>query len=102
MGELPRGTVWSMTYEPFERAPILDQELWCKEQLPLAAEDAFPIPIGYTETGRFSRPRADQLALMDALLRGFAAFPHNHDDYDELVLDTRGPEGELTLTLSRT
>ncbi len=98
MGELPRGTVWSMTYEPFERAPILDQELWCKEQLTLAAEDAFPIPIGYTETGRFSRPRADQLALMDALLRGFSAFPEDHGDYDELVLDTGTPEGELTLS----
>lgn len=95
----PRGTLWSVTFEHVTIAPIADQNLWEHEQLPLAHEDAFPIPVGFTESDRVMRPRADQLALMESLLRGFATITRDDTAEDELTFRTTNFDGEVTLTL---
>ncbi|MBX3367609.1 MAG: hypothetical protein KF912_09905 [Phycisphaeraceae bacterium] len=65
-------THWSVGFEYRDDAPLSDLWLWEEEQLPLAGDDAFPLPMGITRTGRVSRPTPDTLALMEGLLRVFA------------------------------
>jgi hypothetical protein len=95
----PRGTLWSVMFDHVHGAPTADQELWQREQLPLANEEAFPIPIGFTESNRAMRPRADQLALMESLLRSFATITRDDAAKDELTFETMSYDGPVTLTL---
>ena len=97
----PRGTLWSVTFDHFAQAPLKDQELWERERLPLASPGAFPIPVGFTESGRAVRPRADQLALMEMLLRAFASLTAADAREDLLTFLTHNFDGDATLILER-
>lgn len=96
----PRGTVWSVTFDAIDVAPLPDLEYWDQHDLPIAAEDGFPLPVGFTESGRVKRPTPVQLQLMEALLRGFASISAADADRDELKFNVTTADGPMSLTLT--
>lgn len=70
-GEL-NATQWYLGFEYAQDAPPMDAALWEHERLALAGDDAFPVPVGITPSGRVSRPTPETLTLMEGVMRVFA------------------------------
>ena len=98
----PRGTVWSVTFDAIDIAPLPDLEYWDQHDLPIAAENGFPLPAGFTEAGRVKRPTPVQLQLMEALLRGFASIGAADAGREALSFKSTTADGPMPLTLTRT
>jgi len=79
-------THWSVGFECREDAPPADVALWVSEQLALASDEAFPLPMGITPAGRASRPTPEMLTLMEGLLRVFASVGKREFDRDTITM----------------
>jgi hypothetical protein len=92
-------TMWSVTFEEIDGLPEKDAALWRRESLPVAAEDAYPIPLGVTPSGNFRRPTLEQMNDLEGVLRAAAQLTPDHIREDSVAFTVHTHDGERTLRL---
>ena len=60
--------LWQVSYGAMHELPVEDAELWEDHQLPVAAEDAYPIALKIGPESTFTRPTRTELAFLRGLL----------------------------------
>ncbi len=63
---------WGISFDRPHDMPTVEHDLWIDLDLPLAAPDAYPIPMALGPGKRIRRPDARQLAYFEGLLRALA------------------------------
>src|SRR5206468_11046278 len=69
---LGRHGEWAMLYGPLPDMPFGDVDLWEEHRLPVAGPSAYPVAIWFGPDGQHRRPRAPELAHMEAPLLALA------------------------------
>lgn len=91
---------WSVFFEPMHGIPILDADLWEDTDLPVAGEDAYPMPICFKKPDTLTRPAAKELTHMEACLRVLAAVTEDESDSGRFEREVHTHHGPVTLTMS--
>jgi len=94
-----RQTMWSIMFDDISTLPEREAELWERESLPVARQDAYPLAMGFTPAGRLRRPSPAQLDYMEAVLRAAAQLAPEHAHEDSVAKTVRTHDGERTLHL---
>ncbi|MDY7110668.1 MAG: hypothetical protein SYC29_18705 [Planctomycetota bacterium] len=94
-----RTTMWSVTFEDIGTLPMQDADLWERESLPVAAENGYPIPAGFTPSGKVRRPTPEQLDYLEGVLRAAAHLTPDHARGESVAMTVRTHDGERSLRL---
>jgi tetratricopeptide (TPR) repeat protein len=63
---------WAVWFGPIWELPFGDVELWEREGLPVAGEEAYPVALRFSPRGGIRRPDPRALAYLEGLLRALA------------------------------
>jgi len=96
-----RKAYWSVTFSRADEMPIIDLELWEDFHLPLAGDEAYPVPMGYGPGDVFSRPSGKLLRNFTAVLAALADSSEQEIDTGRWVKHAAAgtDQTEVTLTL---
>jgi tetratricopeptide (TPR) repeat protein len=97
---LSRGKHWSVLYGPVMEMPFGDVDLWEKNDLPVAGEEAYPVALCYSAKGKDRRPDLETLAFFEGLLRALAQTTEEEVDAGRWDKRVETFEGVLEFTLS--
>ena len=92
---------WFVVFCPVVSLPLSDADLWEDEKLPVAGDDAYPLPIRFSANGKSRRPKPDVLAFFEGLLRTLATTSEDEADqgrWSKTVDTAAGPQ-RFTLSL---
>ena len=94
-------TMWSVQFDDAEETPPEDVDLWAEHDLPLAAENAYPFPAGFTVADKsVKRPDADVLNYMEALLSALSVTTEQQMDSGRWTVRVETARGPVALTLA--
>ena len=94
-----RTTMWSVTFDVIDYLPEQDADLWERESLPVAAENAYPLASGITPSGKLRRPTPEQLNYLESVLRAAAQLTPDHAHRKPIAIKVRTHDGERSLRL---
>jgi tetratricopeptide (TPR) repeat protein len=96
-----RKAYWSITFSRADEMPITDLELWEDYRLPLAGDEAYPVPMGYGPGDVFSRPSRKLLRNFTAVLAALAHSSEQEFDTGRWAkhVEAGTDQAEVTLTL---
>jgi tetratricopeptide (TPR) repeat protein len=66
--DLQLAALWQVSYGPLHRLPVEDAELWEDHNLPVSADDAYPLALRVGPGSTFTRPNRSELAFLEGLL----------------------------------
>lgn len=95
----PRG-LWQVAFDPIQRIPLPDADLWLDHDLPVAGDDAYPYVTFVRPGGRVRRATPRVLAYLEGLLRALAESEEAEIDRGRWSNDVVTADGRMTLTLS--
>ena len=99
-GGIPRGGAWSMLFSDIDNIPFADGELWERQNLPVADNEAYPSFGKYTKSKGFSHPDPEQLAWAEGLLRSLAATTEAELDSGRWEKTVETSSGEMKFRFS--
>jgi len=97
---LGRHGEWAMLYGPLPDMPFGDVDLWEEHRLPVAGPSAYPVAIWFGPDGQHRRPRAAELADMEALLLALAQSTEAEIDRGRWSHEVRTHDGPRAVTLA--
>lgn len=97
---LGRHGEWAMLYGPLPDMPFGDVDLWEEHRLPVAGPAAYPVAIWFGPDGQHRRPRAAELADMEALLLALAQSTEAEIDRGRWSHEVRTHDGPRAVTLA--
>ena len=97
---LGRHGEWAMLYGPLPDMPFGDVDLWEEHRLPVAGPSAYPVAIWFGPDGQHRRPRAAELADMEALLLALAQSTDAEIDRGRWSHEVRTHDGPRAVTLA--
>ncbi len=97
---LGRRGKWAVLYGPLPDMPFGDVDLWEEHRLPVAGPSAYPIAIWFGPDGQLRRPRAAELADLEALLLALAQSTEAEIDCGRWSHQVRTHEGTRAVTLA--
>ena len=97
---LGRRGKWAALYGPLPDMPFGDVDLWEEHRLPVAGPSAYPIAVWFGPNGQLRRPRAAELADLEALLLALAQSAEAEIDRGRWSREVRTHDGPRTVTLA--
>jgi tetratricopeptide (TPR) repeat protein len=91
---------WSVLYGPIEDMPFGDVDLWEEHQLPVAGPSAYPVAAWFGPDGGLRRPRAKELADLEAIFLALSQSTETEMDRGRWTHDVRSHDGPRTVTLA--
>ncbi|HEV8641349.1 MAG TPA: hypothetical protein VGV13_09660 [Methylomirabilota bacterium] len=91
---------WAVLYGPLPDMPFGDVDLWEEHHLPVAGPSAYPVTMWFGPDGRLRRPRAAELADLEALLLALAQSTEAEIDSGRWSREVRTHEGPRAATLA--
>ena len=92
---------WSLTYDPADKTPEEDVEIWRTNRLPLSTPDAFPIVAGFlTETMSSERADVERLAFVEAVIRAITVATEEQLDSGRWSVQVETSRGPVDVTLA--
>jgi tetratricopeptide (TPR) repeat protein len=91
---------WSVLYGPVEDMPFGDVDLWEEHHLPVAGPSAYPVAAWFGPDGGLRRPRAKELADLEAVLIALSRSTETEMDRGRWTHDVRSHDGLRTVTLA--
>jgi AhpD family alkylhydroperoxidase len=99
--ELADRGLWSMTFDELDMASSGDLAAWRDHDLPLAADNAYPLIVRYGRTpGRVGRPSPRVLAFVEGLMHAFVETTDEQLDRGQWSIDVPTAEGAMTFHLN--
>lgn len=95
-----RRTYWSVTFSRQDETPPADLALWDQEGLALAADGAYPVPLGYGPGDRFTRPTRTLLGQFTAVLTALAESREDEMDGGRWVKHVQTSRGPIDVALT--
>ena len=95
-----RRTYWSVTFGRPEETPPADMVLWETEDLPLAGDEAYPVPLGYGPGSLFTRPTKALLGQFTAVLSALAETREDEMDRGHWVKHIRTARGPVDVAMT--
>ncbi len=92
---------WSVLFGPMPDLVVPDADLWEDEELPVAGEEAYPLPVRFLGDGDIERPDASVLLHMEACLRALTSVTEEKLDagrFEHVAATCAGPV-KITMTL---
>jgi tetratricopeptide (TPR) repeat protein len=97
---LGNGGKWAVLYGPIDEMPFGDVDLWEEHHLPVAGSSAYPVAAWFDPDGGLRRPRAEQLADLEAILLALARSTETEIDRGRWTHEVPGHDGPRTVTLA--
>ena len=97
---LSRRGKWAALYGPLQDMPFGDVDLWEEHRLPVAGPAAYPVAIWFGPDRRLRRPRAAELADLEALLLALAQSTEAEIDRGRWSHEVRTHDGPRAVTLA--
>jgi tetratricopeptide (TPR) repeat protein len=91
---------WAVLYGPLTDMPFGDVDLWEERQLPVAGTSAYPVAIWFGADGESRRPRAAELADLEALLLALARSTEAEIDSGRWSREVDTHDGRRTVALA--
>jgi tetratricopeptide (TPR) repeat protein len=97
---LARHGAWLVTYDPIDRIPASDADLWLDHDLPVAGEGSIPVATFVKLGTRIRRPSVPVLTFLEGLLRALAASSEAEIDGARWSRRVETFDGPLTIGLA--
>ncbi len=91
---------WAVLYGPVEDMPFGDGDLWEQHHLPVAGPSAYPVAVWFGPDREIRRPRAKELADVEAILRALARSTEAEIDSGRWSHDVPSHDGPRTVKLA--
>ena len=91
---------WAVLYGPVEDMPFGDGDLWEQHHLPVAGPSAYPVAFWFGPDHELRRPRAKELADLEAILRVFSRSTEAEIDSGRWSHDVPSHDGPRTVKLA--
>jgi len=92
--------VWSVSFDPIQKIPLDDADLWLDHDLPLAKPDAYPVLLARGRGLKGYRPKPKTLTFVEGVLRAYATITDKDFDTESWTRDVQTFDGPLTLRFS--
>ncbi len=91
---------WAVLYGPVDDMPFGDVDLWEQHHLPVAGPSAYPVAAWFGPDGQLRRPRAKELADLEAILRALSRSTETEIDGGRWAHDVPSHDGPRTVKLA--
>jgi len=91
---------WLLSFDPITELPFGDADLWQDHELPVAADNAYPIAVCYQPNQKHRRPGPDILAFLEGLMRTLAETTEDEMDSGRWQKSVATSKGQMEFTLS--
>lgn len=91
---------WSVLYGPIDDMPFGDVDLWEERHHPVAGPSAYPVAAWFGPDGGLRRPRAEELADLEAILLALSRSTEAEVDRGRWGHEVRSHDGARKVTLA--